>query len=49
MKEAPTRTQAKAARRAPRKEFAFMTVTLGFGADRFKVHFHDVFGDQFER
>src|SRR4029079_16816545 len=46
VKEAPTRTQARAASRAPRVVVAFMGATLGILVVRFKVHFHEGIGDQ---
>lgn len=49
MKDPPTRTQASAARRAPRVVVAFMAATLGSSAVRIKVHSHDSIGDQFRR
>lgn len=47
MKEPPTRRQATAASKEPRVRFAFMPLTLGTDAARFKVHFRGLFGDHF--
>ncbi|KUH39502.1 hypothetical protein ATE80_07070 [Streptomyces kanasensis] len=47
MKEAPTRTQAKAARRAPLREVAVMTSTLGNVVVLLEDHFPPFFGDHF--